>query len=79
MFTLTWKTYTDHLREMLRNMMSSKELTDVTLVSGDKKQYKAHKVVLSSSLFKNIISESTSTNPIIFQRGIQALEIESWR
>ena len=36
MFTLTWKTYTDHLREMLRNMMSSKELTDVTLVSGDK-------------------------------------------
>ena len=37
MFDLTWQTYTDHLREMLHGMMTSKELTDVTLVSDDKK------------------------------------------
>jgi len=51
-FNLTWKTYTDHLRGMLHSMMSSSELTDVTLVSEDKK---AHKVVLiaSSPVFKN--------------------------
>ena len=30
---LTWHTYTDHLKEMLHNMMSSNEFTDVTLVS----------------------------------------------
>ena len=34
-FNLTWHTYTDHLREMLHNMMSSEEFTDVTLVSED--------------------------------------------
>ena len=78
-FNLTWHTYTDHLREMLHNMMSSEELTDVTLVSEDKKMFKAHKVVLSacSSLFKSIINDSNLSSPIIYLRGIQSLEIES--
>ena len=39
-FNLKWHTFTDHLREMLWNMMSTNELTDVTLVSEDKKQFK---------------------------------------
>ena len=57
-FNLKCHTFTDHLREMLWNMMSSSELTDVTLVSEDKKQFKAHKAVLSacSPAFKSIIS-----------------------
>ena len=59
-FDLTWHTFTDHLREMLHDMMTCNELTDVTLVSEDKKQYKAHKVVLSASstVFKNIIGDN---------------------
>jgi len=78
-FNLTWHTYTDHLRQMLHDMMNSHEMTDVTLVSEDKKQFKAHKVVLSaaSSIFKSIISENTLSNPIIYLRGIQSHEIES--
>ena len=79
-FNLNWNTYTDHLMEMLHNMMSSNELADVTLVSEDKKIFKAHKVVLSacSSVFKSIITDSNlSTSPIIYLRGIQSLEIES--
>merc|ERR1712243_343706 len=78
-FNLTWQTYTDHLREMLHNMMTSEELTDVTLVTEDKKQFKAHKVVLSASspIFKSIISENCTTNPLIYLRGIQSHEIES--
>ena len=35
-FNIKWDTYTDHLREMLYGMMTSDELTDVTLVSEDK-------------------------------------------
>merc|ERR1719244_372170 len=64
---------------MLQNMMSSNELTDVTLISEDKKKFKAHKVILSacSSLFKSIICESDLSGPIIYLRGIQSLEIES--
>merc|ERR1712189_165497 len=76
---LTWHTYTDHLREMLHDMMTSNELTDVTLVSEDKKHFKAHKVVLSASskVFKSIISDNYSTNPVIYLRGILSYEIES--
>ena len=67
-FNLTWHTYTDHLRQMLNDMMSSNELADVTLVSEDKKKFKAHKVVLSgsSSVFKSIISDTNLFSPIIY-------------
>ena len=76
---LTWHTYTDHLKGMLHDMMSSNELTDVTLVSEDKKRFKAHKVILSasSSVFKSIISDNIVSSPIIYLKGIQAHEIES--
>ena len=75
----TWNTYKDHLQEMLHNMMTSKELTDVTLVSEDKILFKAHKVVLSASstVFKSIISENYSTNSVFYLRGILSYEIES--
>ena len=78
-FDLTWHTYTDHLREMLHDMMTCNELTDVTLVSEDKKHFKAHKVVLSASstVFRNIISDNYNSNPVIYLRGIQSYEIES--
>ena len=78
-FDLTWHTYTDHLREMLHGMMTSDELTDVTLVAEDKKHYKAHKVVLSacSKVFKSIIGDNYSLNPIIYLRGILSYELES--
>ena len=78
-FTLTWHTYTDHLRELLHDMMSSNELSDVTLVSEDKKRFKAHKVVLSASspVFKSIISDNILSSPIIYLKGIQSMEIES--
>ena len=77
--SLSWHTYNDHLREMLHNMMSSNELTDVTIVSEDKKQFKAHKVILSasSSVFQSIISDSSVSSPIIYLRGIDSAEIES--
>ena len=77
-FNLIWHTYTDHLREMLDEMIDSKELTDVTLVSEDKKHFKAHRVVLSASstVFKSIIKDNNFANPIIFLRGIQSYEIE---
>ena len=60
---LNWHTYSDHLREMLHEMMKSNELTDVTLVCDDKKQFKAHKIVLSacSSVFKSIINDLHQT------------------
>ena len=67
-FNLTWHSYSDHLIEMLHNMMRSNELTDVTLVCDDKIQYKAHKIVLSacSSVFKGIIEDLPQNNSVIY-------------
>ena len=78
-YNLDWHTYSDHLREMLQEMMKSKELTDVTLVCDDKRQIKAHKIVLSacSSVFKSIITDLPQNSSVIYLRGIQHQEMES--
>merc|ERR1712189_51161 len=78
-FNLNWDTFTDHLGEMLHDMITSNEFTDVTLVTEDKKHFKAHKVVLSASspVFKEIIKDNLLSSPFIYLRGIQSHEIES--
>ena len=78
-YNLNWHTYTDHLREMLHEMMKSNELTDVTLVCDDMKQFKAHKIVLSacSAVFKSIITDLPQNSSVIYLRGIQHQEMES--
>ena len=59
--------------------MKESDLTDVTIVSDDKKHFNAHKIVLKacSSVFQNIIEDLPQTNSVIYLRGIQYQEIES--
>ena len=79
-YTLAWRSYSDHLREALGDMMSSNEFADVTLVTDDKQQIRAHRNILSacSPVFKNILQiHSNITNPVIYLRGIQHFEMES--
>ena len=78
-YNLNWHTYSDHLREILHEMMKSNELTDVTLICDDKRQFKAHKIVLSacSSVFKSIIDDLPQNSSVIYLRGIQHQEMES--
>ena len=78
-YKINWHTYSDHLRDMLHEMMKSDELTDVTLICDDKKQFRAHKVVLSacSSVFESIIKDLPQNNSTIYLRGIQHQEMES--
>ena len=77
---LTWQSYSDHLREALTEMMTSSEFSDVTLVTDDKQQIKAHRNILSacSPVFKNILQlDSNNANPVIYLRGIQHSEMEA--
>ena len=77
---LTWDSYSDHLREAFKEMMTSNEFADVTLITDDKQQIKAHRNILSacSPVFKNILKlDSGNSNPVIYLRGIQHLEMES--
>ena len=61
-YNLFWHSYSDHLKEMLHNMVKSDELTDVTLVCDDKKKLKAHKIVLRACLVFNIKKWNQSLN-----------------
>merc|ERR1712155_222347 len=80
MHTLTWKRYSDHLREMVNEMMTSSEFADVTLVTDDKQLIRAHRNILSacSPVFKSILQiDSKNANPVLYLRGIQYSEMES--
>ena len=79
-YTLRWHSYSDHLREALHEMMLSSEFADVTLVTDDKQQIRAHRNILSacSPVFKSILQiDSNKANPVIYLRGIQQFEMES--
>ena len=77
-YSMTWHTYSEHLRDMLMEIMND-DYTDVTLVSEDKKHIRAHKNILSacSPVFKDIMKLEQSNKPIIYLRGIKISEIES--
>ena len=47
-YTLNWHTFSDHLKFMFKDLHQEGRYTDVTLVSDDQSQFKAHKIVLSA-------------------------------
>ena len=61
-------------------MMTSSEFADVTIVTDDKQQTRAHRNILSacSPVFKHILQlDSKNSNTVIYLRGIQHSEMES--
>ena len=79
-YSLTWHSFSDHLREALKEMLTSSDFADVTLVTDDKQQIRAHRNILSacSPVFKNILQDQGNiANPVIYLRGIQHSEMES--
>merc|ERR1712126_689528 len=74
-----WNNYIDHVHNNIYDMMNTKDLTDVTLISDDKKLSNAHKLVLKacSSLFTNILGDLPQSNSMIYLRGIQHQEIQA--
>ena len=78
-YSLTWHTYSDHLRGMMEELMMNEDFADVTLVTEDKKQIKANASILSacSPVFKDILKKEKNSNQIMYLRGIQFPEMES--
>ena len=77
-YNLSWQTYSEHLRGIMSQMMTTTEFADVTLVSEDRKYIKAHRNILSacSPVLKDILSIDKSSSTIIYLRGIQYSELE---
>ena len=78
-YSLTWQTYSDHLKSMMKELMTNEDFADVTLVTEDKKQIKANINILSacSPVFKDILKKDRHSNSIMYLRGIQYSELES--
>ena len=78
-YCLTWPTYSDHMKGMMKELMMNEDFSDVTLVTEDKKQINANISVLSacSPVFKDVLKNEKNTNQIMYLRGIQYSEMES--
>ena len=69
---LSWQNFSQHLRGLLEDVLTSKDFTDVTIISEDQEQFRAHKMVLSASspVFRNIINCLPAKDPVIFLKGV---------
>ena len=79
-YSLTWHTYSDHLRRMMKELMMNEDFSDVTLVTEDKKHIKANRNILRtcSPVFKDILKKEKNSNQIMYLfRGVQFSEMES--
>ena len=78
-FNLNWQTYSDHLQELMQNLLQSNESADVTLVTEDKTKFVAHKFVLqacSPVLQSIMIDLPQKQDSVIFLKGIQPQELK---
>ena len=78
-YSLSWHTYSDHLKSMMKELMMNENFSDVTLVTEDKKQIKANINILSacSPVFKDILKKEKNLNTIMYLKGVQYSELES--
>ena len=62
-YTLHWKTFSEHLQSIFKDLYQEGRFADVTLVSNDQTQFKAHKIVLSAcSPASNALSLTVKKN-----------------
>ena len=78
-YDLKWKTFTDHLVEVFKNLGEEGHFADVTLVSDDQIQTPAHKVVLSacSPVLKTLLVNNPHSHPLLYLRGIKQTELQA--
>ena len=77
-YNLTWDTYSDALRDMLRGLYTSSDHADMSIITEDGTHFKVHKHILSfcSPVFREILTISKEHNPIIYLRGVKQEEME---
>ena len=75
---LQWNAFPEHLKLMSKELYEEERYFDITLVSDDQFQFKAHKIILSacSPVFRNIIDYNPTQNSLIYLRGVQSQELE---
>ena len=77
-YSISWKTFDEHLSTTIRTLLTDKNSKDVTLVSDDQAQLTAHKSVLSASspILASILINNPHSNPLLFMRGLKRTVLE---
>ena len=76
--TLRWNEFDVSASTTIQQLWLDQEFTDVTLVTEDERQFKAHKVVLISSslFFKSLFSGFPHPSPLIFLAGVNSEQLQ---
>ena len=76
-YSLTWPSYSDQMKVMMKELMTCGDFADITLVCDDKQQIRAHKNILAacSPVFKDILQIENSS--VIYLKGVYWPEMES--
>ena len=76
-YLLKWNDFQTNVVSSFGKLRNQSTFTDITLVSADKKQISAHKIVLaaSSGFFSNIFEQNTQSHLMICLDGISSTEL----
>ena len=78
-FSLKWNDFHSNVSKSFSRLRNEDDFCDVTLVSNDKKQLSAHRVVLSASseYFKSILRGNKHSHPLLCLEGITSIDLEN--
>ena len=78
-FNLKLKNYPKHILGVFRDLANEALFEDVTLISDDKIQTQAHKVVLGacSPVLKSILVSNVHSHPLLYLKGVQQSELQA--
>ena len=77
-FGLSWNSFQKHLTSTFLNLFSEKDFSDITLVTDDQTQFKAHKFVLSacSPVFQSLLLDAPHPHSLLYLNGVKKKELE---
>ena len=78
-FSLKWNDFQSNVISVFSQLRTKSSFQDVTIVSDDRKQVSAHRVVLSacSVYFNDILSQNTHSHPLLCLEGINFSELSN--
>ena len=76
-FSLKWNDYQLNWNKALNELREDTEFADVTLISDDKVNFSAHRVLLSScsNLLKFILKSNNQANPLLYLGGVNSINL----
>ena len=76
-FALKWNDFQSNWTSSLSELRKEADFADVTLISEDKVNFSAHRILLSScsNMFKFILKDNPQVNPLLYLGGVSSQNI----